>query len=308
MASKRLILPSVLLAALLFAFFLLPDSTTAQDPPLSVTDKTLVAWITPAGLKPRGGGVLSLEYSRGTFDALVLGEVKTACWMAGSNGLVRTQQDQEDYPAETASYQNLIWQRKSPEVTETIQMALVFEGKQITIYRDGGLYARYNMTSAPATSSRDTLILLGRRDVDADGLCLFSGTIEDARIYAQALDAKAISSLKPNVRTEPEPLAWWSFEDGRAEDHMNTVGGTVLVGRARVADGKLRLDGETSYMIAGAMPPRMVMTADLWAFDERDKVVTRGIPKTVMTADQWTFTQINLNVRTFRGNRSGGFQ
>jgi len=300
MAARKPNLLPVFPMALLFVLSLFPDSTTAQDSPLSFTDKTLVAWVTPTTLKQRGGGVLSLEYPRGTYDALVLGEVKPARWMAGSNGFARTQQDQQEYPAETTSYHDLAWRRKSLDVDEMIQMALVYKGKQVTIYRDGKLYAQFNMTSAPVTFTRDTLILLGRRHVDAEDMCLFCGTIDDARVYAQALDAKTISSLKPNVRTGPEPLAWWSFEDGRAEDHMNTFGGTVLVGRARVVDGKLRLDGETSYMIAGALLPKMAMTADLWSFDERDKVVTRGIPKTAMTADQWTFTHINLNLRTFR--------
>jgi len=300
MVAKRLGFLPVLLVGLLLVLFLFPSNTTAQDSSLSFTDKTLVAWVFPRTLKQRGGGVLSLEYPRGTFDALVFGEVKDARWMAGSNGLARTQQDQEDYLAETVSYHDLAWRRKSLDVDEMIQMAVVYEGKQVTIYRDGEIYAQYNMTSAPVTFTRDTLILLGRRHVDADDMCLFYGTIDDARIYAHALDAKTILSLKPNVRTGPEPLAWWSFEDGCAEDHMNTFGGSVLVGRARVVDGRLRLDGETSYMIAGAMLPKMAMTADLWSFDERDKVVTRGIPKTAMTADLWTFTQINLNLRTYR--------
>jgi len=241
MAARIPDLLPVLPMALLFVLSLFPDSTTAQNSPLSFTDKTLVAWVTLGGLSQKGGGVLSLEYPRGTFDAIVLGEIKAARWMAGSNGFARTQQDQKDYPAETISRKDLIRQHQSLKKTkiyQNVQLALVYKGKQITIYRDRKLYAQYSINSEPVTFTRDTIILLGRRHIDDGSVkdkagswndpCLFRGSIDDARIYAQALDAKTIASLKPNVRTGPEPLAWWSFENGRAEDHMNTFGGTLL--------------------------------------------------------------------------------
>ena len=46
-----------------------------------------------------------------------------AKWMAGSNGFARTEKQQEDFPSETAGDQSLV------------QIAIVYRGNQITIYR-----------------------------------------------------------------------------------------------------------------------------------------------------------------------------
>src|ERR1051325_1138291 len=66
-------------------------------------DKTLVAWVSPANLTQRGGSVLTIEKPGGAFDAMVLGEIVPAKWMAGSDTFKRTQQKQDDSPAETAT-------------------------------------------------------------------------------------------------------------------------------------------------------------------------------------------------------------
>ena len=73
-----------------------------------ITDKTLIAWATPANLTQRGGSVLTIEKSRGVFDAIVFGELATARWMAGSNGFARTKKRQGDFPAETADAKTLV--------------------------------------------------------------------------------------------------------------------------------------------------------------------------------------------------------
>ena len=248
---------------LLFLLVFFADDTSAADSSSSLTDKTLVAWISLESLTQKGGSVLTLEQSRGTFDALVFGEIKPARWMAGSNVFARTQRDQENYPTETA------------EPGTLVQMALVYKGKQITLYRNGKLYARYDMASDPVSFTSDTLVLLGRRHLDAHNPCFFAGSIDDARIYSQPLDAKTISSLKPNVLTGPQPLAWWSFANGRAEDLMKTFPGAYLAGGARITDGKLHLDGRDAYMIAGVMLPKL-------------------------TVDQKALAQTGRNLRSFR--------
>ena len=102
----------------------------------AIADKTLVAWVAPANLSQRGGSVLTLEKSGGVFDAIVFGEIAEAKLMAGSNGFVRTKREQETFPAETADSKSLV------------QIAVVYQGPQITIYRNGGKYAEYTTKGA----------------------------------------------------------------------------------------------------------------------------------------------------------------
>jgi len=83
----------------------------------SITDKTLVAWVSPSNLTQRGGSVLTIEKSGGVFDAIVCGELAMAKWMAGSNGFSRTQKQQDSFPAETADADTLV------------QIAIVYRGK-----------------------------------------------------------------------------------------------------------------------------------------------------------------------------------
>ena len=62
-----------------------------------LSDKTLVAWVSPADLDQQGAGVLTVEGAggqAGQFDSLVLGEAAPRRWMAGSDNFRRTQRDQ----------------------------------------------------------------------------------------------------------------------------------------------------------------------------------------------------------------------
>ena len=57
------------------------------------TNKTLVSWICLADTVQRGGSALTIQ--RGDqFDAIVLGEREAGKWMAGSDSLKRTQNQQ----------------------------------------------------------------------------------------------------------------------------------------------------------------------------------------------------------------------
>ena len=58
---------------------------------------------------------------------------RRARWMPGSDGFLRTQLEQASYPAETADAKTFV------------QMAIVYRGKQITVYRDGRLYVQYDV-------------------------------------------------------------------------------------------------------------------------------------------------------------------
>ena len=80
------------------------------------TNKTLVAWISPANLSQQGGSVLTIQ-SGDRFDAIVFGERARGRWMAGSNFFRRTQANQGGYPAETADAETTV-QIATPKKSE----------------------------------------------------------------------------------------------------------------------------------------------------------------------------------------------
>jgi len=101
-----------------------------------LTDKTLVAWVSPADLDQQGAGVLTVEgagIQAGQFDSLVLGEAAPRRWMAGSDNFRRTQRDQRHNAEEIA------------KPGEWVQIAAVYAGNTVTLYRNGSRYARYEI-------------------------------------------------------------------------------------------------------------------------------------------------------------------
>jgi hypothetical protein len=120
--------------------------------------------------------------------------------MAGSDNYRRTERDQRDWPQETAAETNFI------------QLAIAYTGKQVTLYRNGEIYAQYSMSNPPQDFGAEAAVLFGRRHLDAgDPERSFVGRIKDARIYDRALDRETIAALQPG-RTAPDlkPWAWWS--------------------------------------------------------------------------------------------------
>ena len=200
-------------------------------------DKTLVAWAMPANLTQRGGSMLTIDDRASHFDGIIFGEISEGKWMAGSDGFQRSQQDQFDWPSETAGPQTLV------------QIAIVYNGNQVTIYRNGETYAQYSINE-PRTFGSDSVAVMGLRHLNAGDRACFAGEIEDARIYNVALTASQIAALKPNEPSEPKPLAWWTFKEGKVFDLMGHFAECVLIGNARVAEGRLHLDGKESLMVA----------------------------------------------------------
>ena len=221
-----------------------------------IGDKTLVAWVALADLSQRGGSVLTIEKPGGVFDAIVFGELAPGKWMPGSNGFSRTPKEQAAFPAEVADAKTLV------------QIAIVYKGNQVTVYRDGKEYASYTAKGAERFGG-DSIVLMGLRHLDArPDNRFFTGTVEDARLYNIALDEKAIAALKPNEPSDPKPLAWWSFENGEASDKMKAFPTTTLVGEARIADGRLHLEGKGAYLMASKETPDKGQTpADLSNLD-----------------------------------------
>ncbi len=223
----------------------------------AIADKTLVAWVAPANLTQRGGSVLTIEKSGGTFDAIVFGELAESKWMAGSNGFRRTQRDQSAFPAETADSQTLV------------QIAIAYKDRQITLYRNGSKYADY-ITDNSERFGGDSLVLMGLRHLGANPENrFFTGAIEDVRIYGLALDEQQIAALKPNQPSDPQPLAWWDFEDGTASDRMKLFPTSTLLGDTRIADGRLHLDKTGAYLMASKSAPEA--TLDLGNADSANR-------------------------------------
>ena len=203
-----------------------------------IRDKTLVAWVTPANLTQRGGSVLTIEKAGGVFDAIVFGEITPGKWMPGSDGFRRTKRDQERFPAETADSNTLV------------QVAIVYQGKQITLYLNGSQCASYAAEGSERFGN-DSKVLIGLRHIDAGpNDRFFTGSIDDARIYGVALNAAQIAALKPNQLSDPKPLAWWDFEDGKVADRMKAFPTSTLFGDARIVEGKLHLDKPGAFLLA----------------------------------------------------------
>ena len=219
----------------------------AQASPL--TDKTLVVWVAPANLEQRGGGVLSIEKEGGVFDAIVFGERAPQRWMAGSEFFHRTAPNHDALVAETASS------------SQVVQIAIAYAGTQVTIYRDAQAYAAYAVPAAASFDAEST-VLMGMRHFDAaPANAFFVGAIEDARIYGAALTPATLAVLRPNVASDPTPLAWWDFEAGSVADRMGRFASATLVGDARVVGGRLVLGATGAHLCAKAEAPKQARGA-----------------------------------------------
>ncbi|MDQ1327785.1 MAG: beta-fructofuranosidase [Candidatus Poribacteria bacterium] len=187
------------------------NAVNQKNQDLTLRDKTLVAWVSLKNLDQRESGILSLMNHSGVFDAIVYGEIQPRKWMAGSNYFLRTHKQQENWAEETAEGQ-------SRTLLLSIQIAIVYHDKKVSIYRNGQLYAHYTMENDPYEFNKDSIVMLGARYLDVG---FFTGSIEDARIYDSVLTAEQIASLKPSEMSNPKPLAWWCFENGSTSDRCS---------------------------------------------------------------------------------------
>ena len=200
------------------------------------TDKTLVSWVTLTDKNIRSGSVLTVQVGRG-FDGIVFAERAAGKWMAGSDGFRRTGKNPGAFPAETADSKTLV------------QMAIVYKGDRISIYRDGKQYASYKTQNIDLLSSKNNIAVFGLRHIGGDGS--IGGSIEDARIYKKALSVDEIKSLKPNKESTIEPYAWWDFEGGKVVDRSGRYPHSKMNGGAKLAGGKLVL-GKNAVLVSAA--------------------------------------------------------
>ena len=198
--------------------------------------KTLVAWVIPANLSQQGGSALTIQ-SGPQFDGIVFGERLAGRWMAGSDNFRRTQARQDHNASETAG-------------TETmVQVAIVYNGDGIRIFRNGRPYAAYPARNINLLEDDKSIVVFGLRHVGAGSGTPLAGAIEDARIYARALTADEIVALKPNVKSKIDPLAWWDFEGDKVTDRAGLFAHCAMTDGAKLAGGRLTLDGK-GYMVA----------------------------------------------------------
>lgn len=235
---------STLHLALIVVATLVSGAASAASPIIAaeptvptLSDKTLVAWVTIANQVQRGGSALTIECGD-HFDAVVFGERKPGAWMAGSEMFYRTQEDQSATPIETAGPR------------EVVRMASVYCGNRVTIYRNDAVIASYRMRSRPTTFGDGSTVLIGVRHQARIGQpdSYFAGEVEEARIYPEDLSADQIAQLRPNHTGQPKPLARWTFQSGKARDLEGTFPEGVLHGGAVIRNDRLVLNGKDAFM------------------------------------------------------------
>jgi len=192
------------------------------------TDKTLVSWVALDNLTQQGGSALTLQHGS-RFDGIVFGEKASGKWMAGSENYLRTQGDPQANAAEQADNKTLV------------QMAIVYQGKQTSIYRNGEPYASYATNPIDLLGPKDALAVFGLRHEGAGGGQSLQGAIEDARIYDRALSTEELRTLKPNQPSALQPYAWWTFEKGKETDVTGRFPFNRLAGGAKIEGGRLLL-------------------------------------------------------------------
>ncbi len=231
-------------------------------------DKTLVCWVSPADLDQRGAGVLTVEGTGGQFDSLVLGEAAPRRWMAGSDNFHRTQRDQQMNAEETA------------KPGEWVQIAAVYAGNTITLYRNQARYARYSVEQ-PLHFPAGARVILGLRHLDrrTDPAAFFRGDIADARVYATALSDAQIAALRPHQPSDVRPLVWLDFQGG-ARDRAGTLLTAELEGDAAVRNGMLVLRGNQDCLVSGGRK------ATLAHWVSRDLLTWKELSEPFLTTDE----------------------
>ena len=199
------------------------------------TDKTLVSWVKLTDLRIEGGSILTIQAGE-KFDGIVLGETESGKWIAGSEDKKRSNSDLGNVKAETEE-----------SIGKLIQMAIVYEGSEIKIYRNGELYSAYKSENIDLLSEEDNIVVFGQRFKGADDYIF--AEIEDARIYSSALTPAQLKSLKPNESSDIEPYAWWDFEGDEIEEKTGRYLLNLNGQNAKLSNGRLVL-GKWGKMVS----------------------------------------------------------
>ncbi len=164
--------------------------------------KTLEAWVIPAGLEQRGGGIIGVQSLGGeVFDSIVFAEREPRRWLAGSNFFERTQ----DFggPAE-----------KEGE-GKPIHLAMVWDvDGSITGYRDGTVYGKPYRSSGPVLFAPEAAeVVLGMRHAPAAPGKLFAGRILRARVFDRALSPDEVAASADGGKSLSVQGLWQAMTD-----------------------------------------------------------------------------------------------
>jgi beta-fructofuranosidase len=211
--------------------------------PALLKDKTLVVWVAPASLTQQAGSALTIDDGQSHFDGIIFGEITPKKWMPGSDGFRRTPREQGKWPDETA------------DAGTFIQIAIVYRGNVVSVFRDGLEYARYSMPNPPQSFGPQATVLFGRRHFDArDPEHSFAGRIKDARIYDKPLERETIVALVPGKTAgDLKPWAWWSFADEGLRERTGRFNQISLLGDVRIEGGCLVLPGKGATVITTSL-------------------------------------------------------
>ncbi len=251
----------------------------------TLTEKTLVSWVSLADLdQPGGGSALSVQIGGGSgangFDGIVYAERQPYQWMAGSNFWSR-------------SVENNLGEEESVSEPGEVMMAIAYAAdNSITIYRDGEIYADPFDASLGALNTYEggvADVIFGRRH-DGAGNPLY-GWINEARIYDTALDLDEIQAVftagvdltdsdPPPPPAAPELVHQWTF-NGNARDQVGEAHG-MLTGGATLEGDRLYIDGvQGSRMLTDPIGERLdAKTLMAWvslddvAFSSRGSALT----------------------------------
>ncbi len=199
------------------------------------TDKTLVSWVELKDLGVEGGSILTIQ-SGEKFDGIVLGTIESGKWVAGSEDKKRSTFELDNVKAETEA-----------SIGKLIQMAIVYKGNEIIIYRNGQLYATNKSENIDLLRAKDNIVVFGARHNDDDNY--MNVEIEDARIYSSALAPAQLKLLKPNEPSKIEPYAWWDFEGEKIKENTGRYILNLFREGAELRDGRLVL-GKWGVMTA----------------------------------------------------------
>ena len=211
-----------------------PATSAKASATATLVDKTFVAWVTVDNVTQRGGSAFSL-WEDTHYDSMDFGQVTVGKWIPGSDWWKRGNYGQ-DYTVETA------------DPNTVIEIAITYEERKVSLYRNGELLHQYTNGSAPQLFESHSVVVFGKRDLYVNDR--FKGKVLEARIYSQSLSPAQIAALKPNEAGSLAPWAWWNFADGEVKDRMGRFPATRAIGGASVVDGKLVLDGKKAYLVA----------------------------------------------------------
>jgi len=213
------------------------------------TDRTLVSWFAFDENAFEYGGVVSIQAGDDVYDAIAF-DFQTKRWYIASEDGNRSQDEEA--------------RKNNPEeeivAGKFIQMAAVFQGNTITIYRNGEVYTKY--TIDPQNNKYDTVrspfltISIGPTHLSPKRVEKgVRGQCDDVRVYDQALTQQQVKDLKLDDISQSglQPFAWWNFEQdppGYMDVGHKFPESRVFV-RAKIEDGTLTLLEFPSYIWTG---------------------------------------------------------